>query len=324
VSEPYLEGATRAAFDAWQVRALARCSPPLRFSELRRGVQALSSLYVERRAEGDLAARALEGAAKRAAFACFYAPLHFLTLHRALAETPLAPARRVVDLGCGTAAAGAAAALRGPGARPRVLALDRSGFALGEARHTLAAFGLRAQLRRGTLPRALTPLGAGDLAVLAWCANELEPAARDALLAQLEAAAQRGAALLVVEPLATAAAPWWRHWVRAFAACGGDAREARARLALPPFLARLDRAAGLDHGELGARLLYVPGHAGAPRRDAVRRGARAPRGGPHARAGAPRERVAAPQRGSAPRRGRGAPRDVRGSDRQAHRARPGG
>ena len=74
----------RAAYDAWQERALARFLPPLRFPELRRGVQALSSLYVERRGGGDLAARSLEGAAKRAAFACFYAPLHFLTLFHAL------------------------------------------------------------------------------------------------------------------------------------------------------------------------------------------------------------------------------------------------
>jgi len=260
VVDPYLDGAPRAAFDAWQERARARFSPPLTFQELRRGVQALSSLYVERRGEGRLAERALEGAAKRAAFACFYAPLHFLTLYHALrGGGELARPERIVDLGCGTGASGAAAAcaLAG-GAGARVLGVDRSGFALGEARHTYAAFGLRAALRRGALPAALPALRRGDLAVVGWCANELPEGARDALLQRLLAGAAQGAGVIVAEPLATAVAPWWREWVEAFAPLGGAAREARARLALPDALARLDRAAGLEHRELGARVLGVP------------------------------------------------------------------
>jgi len=260
VADAYLDGATRAAFDAWQERALARFSPPLSFQEIRRGVQALSSLYVERRGEGRLAERALEGAGKRAAFACFYAPLHFLTLFHALQGGEYARPERIVDVGCGTGAAGAAAAcaLAG-GAGARVLGVDRSGFALGEARRTYAAFGLRATLRRGLLPAALPALRSGDLAVVGWCANELAEGARDALLARLLDAAARGAGVIVAEPLATAVTPWWRAWLGAFAPLGGAAREARLRVALPEALARLDRAAGLDHRELGARVLAVPG-----------------------------------------------------------------
>jgi SAM-dependent methyltransferase len=238
-------------------------------------VQALSSLYVERRGEGNLASRSLEGAGKRAAFACFYAPLHFLTLFHALREEALGAPRRVVDVGCGTGAAGAAlaSALACAGAPPpRVLALDRSGFALGEARHTHAAFALRGGARRGVLPRALPPLRAGDLAIVAWCANELPDEGRAGLLAALLRGVARGAAVVVAEPLATAAAPWWGEWTRAFAPAGGRAREARARLALPPALARLDRAAGLDHAELGARLLVVARAERAP----VASGERAP------------------------------------------------
>jgi hypothetical protein len=262
---PYLDGALRGAFDLWQERALARFSPPLRFSELRRGVQALSSLYVERRGGGNLAGRSLEGAAKRAAFACYYAPLHFLTLFHALRGDALGEPQRILDLGCGTGAAGAAlaAALGGAehgaaAAGARLLALDRSGFCLGEARHTHAAFGLRGAARRGRLPGALPPLRAGDLAIAAWCANELEPQERDALRSALARGAGAGAAVVVAEPLATAAAPWWSEWVAAFAAAGGGAREFRVRLELPAALARLDRAAGLDHSELGARVLVVP------------------------------------------------------------------
>jgi SAM-dependent methyltransferase len=232
-------------------------------------VQALSSLYVERRREGNLAARALEGEAKRAAFACYYAPLHFLTLYHALREEPLGAASRVVDAGCGTGAAGAAVALAlaAGGAAPRVLGVDRSGFALGEARRTFAALGLRGALRRGALPGALPPLRAGDVLVAAWCANELGEGERGALLGALVRGAERGAAVVVAEPLASGAAPWWPSFVRALAPLGGASREARVRLDLPPFLARLDRAAGLDHGELGARLLCVPG---APQRAAAR------------------------------------------------------
>jgi SAM-dependent methyltransferase len=277
VGGAYLEGAARAAFDEWQERALARFSPPLTFPEVRRGVQALSSLYVERRAGGDLASRALEGAAKRAAFSCFYAPLHFLTLFHALRGVELGRVVRIVDLGCGTCAAAAAvvSALAADGAAPRVLGIDRSGFALGEARRTCAAFGLRAQLRRGSLPEALPRFRSGDAAVAAWCANELAPAARQALRDALVETARAGAAVVVAEPLATGVAPWWRDWVRALADFGGRAWEARARIPLPAFLARLDRAAGLDHRELGARVLAVPASEarseGAARAESVRR-----------------------------------------------------
>ena len=95
--DPYLEGSVRAAYDVWQERAHARFSPPLTFAEIRKGVQALSLLYVERRGEGDLAARSLDGDGKRAAFACFYAPLHFLTLFHALRARELGPVARIVD-----------------------------------------------------------------------------------------------------------------------------------------------------------------------------------------------------------------------------------
>ena len=55
--------------------------------EVRRAVQALSSLYVERRASIDSGA-AFSSAGKRAAFAMYFAPLHFLLVRaivRALA-----------------------------------------------------------------------------------------------------------------------------------------------------------------------------------------------------------------------------------------------
>src|SRR5204863_8081427 len=84
----------------------------LNFSEVRRAVQALSSLYVSRRERLDRNS-ALDGAGKRAAFAMFFGPLHFLLVReivRALdARLPRVTAIR--DLGCGSGVAGAAWAI---------------------------------------------------------------------------------------------------------------------------------------------------------------------------------------------------------------------
>ena len=47
---------------------------------------------MERRAGGELSARAIDGRGKRAALASYYAPLHFLTTHHAIGMLPR-PAR---------------------------------------------------------------------------------------------------------------------------------------------------------------------------------------------------------------------------------------
>jgi magnesium-protoporphyrin O-methyltransferase len=96
-------------FAAWLDALEKRHLRDLTFAEVRRALQALSSLYVERR--GRLASgAALESAGKRAAFALYYGPLHFLLVRaivRALGAAVARPAR-VVDLGCGTGAFGVA------------------------------------------------------------------------------------------------------------------------------------------------------------------------------------------------------------------------
>lgn len=210
-------------------------------------------MYVERREK--LAAGAIfEGNGKRAAFALYYGALHFLTL-RAVVGALAAPKLRVVfDLGCGTASAGAAWAVE---AGARCEGVERNGWAAGEARWTLSALGLKGHVTRGDLMRAPLP-GAGAGILAAFTANELEDAPRDALRERLFEAHDRGAGVLIVEPLSRRIAPWWDGWRKAFEARGGRADEWRFPARLPATLKLLDKAAGLDHRELTARSLWLP------------------------------------------------------------------
>ena len=85
---------------------------------------------------------------------------------------------------------------------------------------------------------------------LAYIKDELD---RKAMLD----AAGRGAEVLVVEPIARRIVPWWDGWARRFEQQGGRADTWRFRTVLPERLRLLDKAAGLDHGELTARTLYL-------------------------------------------------------------------
>lgn len=270
---PSLSPSLRARFDDWIEDGLAIHAEALSDRELRTGVQALSALYVEGRDRGRLAARSLAGAAKRAAFATYYAALHFLTVHALVAGLredprfgPGFPGRvdDLLDLGCGTGASGAAAAtaVAGGGPAPRVLGVDVSGWALADARRTFRAFGLRGRTRRRALPGGAGRPGDADLAVAGWASNELDPAARRAMLDWFRSHLERGGALLVVEPLAGPSVPWWSEWRSAlapFACVDGSFKAQSPRVAL---VERLDRASGLDHRQLGARWLAGPVRGG--------------------------------------------------------------
>ncbi len=231
----------------------------LTFQEVRRALQALSALYVERRGTHLRRGDALGSAGKRAAFALFYGPLHLevvATIVRGL-QAASAPVERVLDLGCGTGAAGAAWALEQP-REIRLEGVDRSGWALGEARWNWARLGLHGEVRRGELLEAELP-GRGAGIVCAFAVNELAADARGVLLARLLEAAARGARVLVVEPLSKQAAPWWPEWSQGFLAAGGRNDLWRLPWRRSERLALLDRAAGLDHREIGGRSLWLPG-----------------------------------------------------------------
>lgn len=255
---PYLTAPLLDTFDHWIEGTLARFLPPLTFTELRKGVQALSMLYVERRDAGKLAERAVEGTGKRAALATYYAALHFLTTHHALemvGDTVVAGTRKVVDLGCGTGAAGAALGVRlAPGAE--VIGIDRMGWPLEEAERTYLAFGLRGKTRRSALPAGIPRTGSGSALVLGWMIGELDEESRVGLLRAVSAAAKRGTKILVLEPLAKAINPWWEEWVAALAPLGIGNDLIRVSIDRPPFIRDMDKAARLDHQVIGARVLH--------------------------------------------------------------------
>jgi len=244
--------------ESWYAALEARHLATLTFPEVRRALQALSSLYVERR-ERLASGSAHAGAGKRAAFALFYGPLHFLIVREIVRALHAAdpPLRRIVDLGCGTGTAGAAWALEVCG-RAGVSGIDASGWAIGEAEWNLRTLGVSAVLRRGDLAEA--PLGAqAEGIVCAYAVNELDDRTRDRLLPRLLSAAAKGSHVLVVEPIARRPVPFWPAWEDAFLAAGGRADTWRFPAAFPERMKLLDKAAGLDHRMLSARSLWLPG-----------------------------------------------------------------
>ena len=243
----------------------ARHLSELRFPEVSRALRALSSTYVERRSrlsEGG----ALSGAGKRAAFALFYGPLHYLLVHEIVTALQGAAARAdtLVDLGCGTGVAGAAWAracslvpgVPGNPAAPRIIGVDRHPWALGEAAWTYRAFELDARTRQDDATKVVLPKSP-TLILAAFAMNELADAPRNALLERLVARAAGGDRVLIVEPLAGFVARWWGRWRDVFVAAGGRADEWRVRVELPSIVAKLDRAAGLNHRELTGRSLWL-------------------------------------------------------------------
>jgi hypothetical protein len=269
-------------FAAWIAALEARHLASLTFPEVSRALRALSATYVERRQKlGEGAA--LAGAGKRAAFALFYGPLHYLLTREIVRELDAAVPgpSLLVDLGCGTGAAGAAWA-SGFASAPRVFGVDRNAWALDEAAWTYGAFGLSARTRRADAAGAVLPDRRGCI-LAAFILNELPAESRDRLRLRLIESAAEGSRVLIVEPLAGFVARWWPEWRDVILAAGGRADEWRFRVELPPVVAKLDRAAGLNHRELTGRSLWLPGGTEAAFRAARRTSA--PRSAPGSRPG---------------------------------------
>jgi len=242
----------------WISRLESRHLANLRFAEVSRALRAVSSAYVERRQTALAGGRVLEGQGKRAAFALYYGPLHFLAVTAVLAETAAnlggSGPVPIVDLGCGTGAMGAAAALA-TGARS-VLGLDTHPWALEEARDTYATFGLQGSVTRGSAARLKRPRQP-SLIIAGYVANELRDDERAQLRDALLDARRHGSRALVLEPLARSAAPWWREWVASLGPAVSRVDEWKLTVDPPPLVRRLGEAAGLTATQINLRTVLL-------------------------------------------------------------------
>ena len=232
--------------------------------EFTRAVRALSARYVERRQQ--LPDRSpLDSAGKRAAFALFYAPLHFVTTQAALAHLGVrTDLHTIVDLGCGTGVCSAAWALLHE-APVSVSGVDAHPWALEEARWNWRTMGLHGHAVRGDLVETARRLSRQPDAALqrtgliaGWAINELDSTARAGLLEIVDTLLARGAALVILEPLARGVTPWWDDWAARLAQHGVHAGDVKFDVALPAPLAGFSTAAGFRKQELGVRVLRTP------------------------------------------------------------------
>jgi len=256
-----------AEISRWVEALLARHAASLTRPELLKAIRALSARYVERRTT--LSRRSpLDSAGKRAAFAAFYAPLHYLTVRAirdALGHPPLPG--RLLDLGCGT---GVTAAAWAAGARGLTVdAVDRDAWATAEARWNFRYLGIRHHVRQRDLVRTAAtlagrvgsrdgPVRPGPGVVAGWSVNEVTDEDRPRLLDAMLTLISGGSPVLVVEPLAGSAAPWWGAWSAAFVERGGRADVWHFDVALPAALEPLDIEAGFRRRGLSARSLFHP------------------------------------------------------------------
>ncbi len=252
--------ASADAFGDWLAGLESRHLANLTRPELTRALRALSSCYVERR--GRLArGGALDSAGKRAAFALFYAPLHFLTTRAIVGAlgADAVPVEEIVDAGCGTGAAGAAWALTAS-RQPSVRGIDLNPWAVQEANWTYARLNVKGRATQGDIASIRLRLGSARAVLLAYAVNELPDVKRAALLPVLQRAIGQGTSVLIIEPIARRTTPWWPEWIDLLTAAGAREHEWRFPAVLPPLLADLAKGAGLRPTELTARSIScLPG-----------------------------------------------------------------
>ncbi len=239
-------------FDAYLAALEHRHLADLRFSDVTRALRALSSAYVERRESALADHKALDGAGKRAAFALYYGPLHFLLVQHIIREIGVAfDPGVVVDLGCGTGVAGAAIATS-QSPHLGVVGFDTHPWTLDEARFTYKAFGLKSDVRRAHAAKTRFPSDTSVI-VAAFVVNELNEKDRDALLATFKTSRKR---VLIIEPISQRISPWWDQWAAEFQKMGGRADVWKSRIDTPPLIKKLAKASGLRPEMLTARSLF--------------------------------------------------------------------
>jgi len=246
-------------FDKWLATAERRYLADLRVQEITRALRALSSAYVERRerGSGQRVRGALDTAGKRAAFALYYAPLHFIAVAEAVRSLRAvdSPPNTIIDLGCGTGAAGAAWAIAAE-STPTIIGIDRHPWAVAETRWTYSQFGLPGRAKQGDVER-LPASRSRESVVAAYTLNELPDGPRGRVELQLLDRARRGGRVLIVEPLARAVAPWWDDMATRLVALGGRADEWKLTIDVPPIVSQLGAAAGLNYRELRFQTMFL-------------------------------------------------------------------
>lgn len=260
-----------ADVNAWLDALVARHTANLSAPQFFKAIRALSARYVESR--GQLADRSpIDSAGKRAAFAAFYAPLHLLTttqIVRALAvDVPAIRAlESIVDLGCGTGVTSAAWALECEQS-PSIHGFDKDAWSLSEAAWNWRQLNVRGNTRRGDMVEAAEHLANRQsrgrslerTAVLCgWSLNELAGAPRDRLFRALVRLAEERALVLIIEPIARSATPWWPEWTTKLVSTFPltRAHDWKFPAALPSALEQMSEAAGFRERTLSARTILI-------------------------------------------------------------------
>jgi hypothetical protein len=247
--------AARALRD-WYEALRVRYRSELEFAEVRRALEALSGLYVSRR-KRLRQGHGLDSAGKRAAFALFYGPLHFLQVHHVVVQRGLASKgiEEVIDLGCGTGFSGIGWAFAADG-HVKLHVYDSKAWAVEEAAWTLALTGFQGRSQVSDMTRVRLR-GKGQGILCSFALNELAPEVRAQMRTRLAAAVKKGAVVLIVEPIARWAAPWLSEWADALSRFRVRHDEWRLSPELPEGLRLLDKAAGLDHRTLTCQSLLI-------------------------------------------------------------------
>ncbi|GAB4247040.1 MAG: hypothetical protein Kow00109_23110 [Acidobacteriota bacterium] len=250
-------GGAEPSFRGWFEELERRYASQFEFAEIRRAVQAISWRYVEER--GELHCRSvLDTRGKRAAYALYYGPLHFLAVREVVTRLGLRSGcfGRIVDLGCGTGAGGAAWATACR-SRPRVFGIDVHPWCLEESAWTYRYFRLDHQVRRGDLLAWCRP-EPGDGFLAAYVIDELTEDARSALLSKVRRCLKDGGTLLIIEPISRRISRWMEEWEAALSGFSTRLDDWRFQVELPDLLERLDQAAGLRNSEeITCRTLLV-------------------------------------------------------------------
>mgnify|MGYP001166682294 CR=1 FL=1 len=247
---------TAPKFETWFDALSKRCNQDLTFREIRKSLQALSQVYVQRRDKLSRGA-ALDTRGKRTAFSLFYAPIHYLFVEALLTELDpnQSPIDTIVDLGCGTGVAGAAWAMHTL-AHPTIQGFDLNRWAVSEARWTYRTLGLQGTAKESDARKVTLP-GRGGALVASYTINELPDKTRASLLRRICEAVDSGMSLLIIEPIAKSPVPWWTEWAEVITEHGGHEATWQVPLDLPDEIRRLDKAARMHHDRLKGRTLWV-------------------------------------------------------------------